>query len=392
MGFNTMKFGIWFTSVPTAVISTYLTNDLVPVDMTSDLTKPKDWLPYANKIDFCVVTVMDHKGLVKNQSKLRRFVKEMQRRGVDVYLAFICLLGPEKEKYKRMKDSDGLLSKHWICPADKKRTNELMRNIREICSDCKPTGILLWYANFPSENFCYKCEGCLSKYGEFDIDERSTVVTKFLQKIKEEITKSYPGVRVAIEVDVKGETDIEYQFGVHLRELRGIIDDVFFHILGDDEITLKRAFQLSTEARKREITPKFYVSIISKEHLKKIYERLSKSGLDILVYSPTKSSMGKAIPYLVDEKYKKPIKRFFDIGAVFSIAFLIIEKVSPIVGRLEIYLLSVALSVIFIAADLLHRKGKLTFVAQGVNAIAWRPRRRKTIIKSKGGVEQRTTY
>ena len=382
-----MKFGIWFTTVPTAVISTYLTDDLIPVDTDSNFVRVDEWLSFVDKIDFCIVTIMNYKGLPGDQPEIRKFVNEMQNHGVAVYLSFNCLLGPAGGYYKRLRDFHGAESKNWICPADETRINEIWLHMDRICSEYNPTGILLWYATFPSENFCYGCDNCLSEFGEFDIDKRSAMLTEFLQKIRQKMNEKHPKVRVAIEVDVEGSGNIEYQYGITLKKLKGVIDDVFFHVLGNDEKTLKRVYQLSTEAKKCRIIPKFYVSVLHKEHFKRAYDGLSKSDSDIVVYSPNKSTLDDVVVFFLTTKWEKPLQRFFDIGTAISALFLIYKVVPSFTKHsLELSVIqavSILLAVLFSSLDILHRKGKLVFLVQYLHSMATRLKYKKRVTKRK---------
>lgn len=380
---GTMKFGIWFTTVPTAVISTYLTDDLVAVDTHSDFVKIDEWLSFVDKIDFCIVTIMNYKGLPGDQPEIRKFVNEMQSHSVDVYLSFNCLLGPAGGYYKRLRDFHGAESTNWICPADETRIDEIWLHMDRICSEYKPTGVLLWHATYPSENFCYGCDDCLSEYGEFDIDKRSTMLTKFLRKIRQKMNEKHPHIRVAIEVDVEGGGNIEYQYGINLKKLKGVIDDVFFHVLGNDEKTLKRVYQLSTEAKKYGIIPKFYVCVLHKEHFKRVHDRLSKSDSDIVVYSPNKEALDEVVVFFLINKWEKPLQRFFDIGTAISALFLVYEVVPSFTKySLElsvIQVVSILLAVLFSSLDILHRKGKLVFLVQYLHSITNQVRYKKRV-------------
>ena len=380
---SAMKFGIWFTTAPTAVISTYLTDDLVAVDTHSDFVRVDEWLSFVDKIDFCIVTIMNYRGLPGDQPEIRKFVNEMQSHSVAVYLSFNCLLGSTGGYYKRLRDSYGAESKNWICPTDETRIDEIWLHMDKICSDYKPIGVLLWYATFPSENFCYGCDNCLSEYGEFDIDKRSAMLTGFLQKIRQRMNEKHPHVRVAIEVDVKGGGNIEYQYGINLKKLKGVIDDVVFHVLGNDEQTLKRVYQLSTEAKKCGIVPKFYVSVLHKEHFKRVYDELSKSDSDIVVYSPNKGALDDVVLFFLTNRWGKPLQRFFDIGTAISALFLIYAVVPTFtIHFLElsaIQIMSILLAVLFSSLDILHRKRKLVFLVQYLHLIAKRLRYKKRI-------------
>lgn len=318
-----MKFGIWFTNHPTAVISTYLTNDLVPIDLAtnSDFREIKEWSKFIDKIDFCVITIMNHKDKPGKSPEIKEFVNEMKKHGHDVFLGISCLLVQEGGFYKRLSDFHKEESINWICPSDDIRFGEIWSNLKEICSYYNPTVILLWHATFPSENFCYRCPDCLSDYDEFDIEKRTAKLTELIDKIRQKMNEEdkYRNIKLAIEVDVEGRGNIEYQYGVNLKTLAGKIDYAIFHVIENDEKSLKRVHQLSTEAKKCKITPIFYVSVLHKEHFIRVYERISKNKDDrVLVYSPKKNSIDDVSFFFVTSKWTDKLKQVFDLGLGFS--------------------------------------------------------------------------
>ena len=108
-------------------------------------------------------------------------------------------------------------------PVMKKESIEISNQITDICDFYHPTGILLWYATFPNENFCYNSEckeGCLSKFGEFDVEKRCDVLTEFLLRIIKPVKIKYPDIIMSLKIDVEGQGNIEYQYGVNLKDIK----------------------------------------------------------------------------------------------------------------------------------------------------------------------------
>ncbi len=60
---------------------------------------------------------------------------------------------------------------------------------------------------------------------------------------------------MSIKVDVKDQDNIEYQYGVNLKKLKGKTDEdgkpdeIWFHILKNDENTLKRLCNLHAKSK-----------------------------------------------------------------------------------------------------------------------------------------------
>jgi hypothetical protein len=308
-----MQFGIWFTTKPNVVVSTYLSNDLLVSDIASSFTNINEWKSVTDGIDFCVITVRNYDGNPGNIKYIKEFINKMKNDKISVYLAISCLLLENGGVYRRLRDSDKVKSNNWICPADPNIIKDNRIYMQEICSYYEPTGILLWNATFPSEHFCYgyndhkkdskmNCYNCLSKeYSELDIDKRSDILKSFIQKISEQFKGKY---RIAMKIDVDGEGNIEYKYGVKLEKLNGIIDEVFFHTHGSDERTLRRVHQLSIKANNNNIHPKLYVGLFHEEHFHKISSIPRNTHLDFLFYSPNKEAIEKMVSIYHDIKKK----------------------------------------------------------------------------------------
>ncbi|MDW5549856.1 hypothetical protein [Methanosarcina sp.] len=138
-----MQFGIWFTTKPNVVVSTYLSNDLLVSDIASSFTSVNEWKSVTDRIDFCVITVSDYDKLPGKNKDIKLLINKMKDNKISVYLAISCLLLENGGGYRRLRDSDRVASNNWICPADPNIVKDNRIYIQEICSYYEPTGILL---------------------------------------------------------------------------------------------------------------------------------------------------------------------------------------------------------------------------------------------------------
>jgi hypothetical protein len=95
-----MKLGIWFSTHPTAVVPTYLSSDLLTINATSKFDDVSKWRLVTQDIDFCVITIRNHRNLPGIDEEIKKFVDELKTKDIDVYLAFSCLLRPVGGVYR----------------------------------------------------------------------------------------------------------------------------------------------------------------------------------------------------------------------------------------------------------------------------------------------------
>lgn len=389
-----MKFGIWFPTSPSTVVSTQLTSDLVAVDVPGNFITVKEWRSISDKIDFCVITTLNYRDLPGKNVDIENFVEEMQRKYIPVYLSFSCLFHKEGGAYTRLKDHENTESRNWICPTDEARISEICGQINTFCSIYKPTGILLWHATFPNEYFCYGCTECMSEErSELDIDKRSGILKDFMQTVVNNIKEKHPEIKIAIGVDVEGEGNIEYKYGVSLKRLEGIVQEIFFWLRSYDEKTLNWAYQLSNEAKKYHITPRFYVAVLNKDQISKVLNWVRRNNSDILFFSPDKNKIDQAVNFFGELKFEKHIQNFFDIGSVVacitSIYAVVPSLTEPNIELSRIEIFSIISTLLFIYADILNRKGKLSSFAQHLSSISYRVTHHKTIRKIRNKVSSK---
>jgi hypothetical protein len=143
---------------------------------------------------------------------------------------------------------------------------------------------------------------------------------------------------------------------------------VFFHILGNDDKTLKRVYQLSTEARKpnqdeKVIEPKLYVSILHSKYFERIYDEIKKHNSDIVIYSPNKDTIKQSVFYFLENKWEPRIKGFFYLVALVGIVILFINTLSLLLknsielSKLQIFAILLTISSFILTT--LHRKRML---------------------------------
>lgn len=326
------EIGLWFTTNPTAVISTYLTDDPTPVPMDhAELQNPEKWSEYAEKIGFCVVTVSNHKRNPKEatQNAVTDVIKELQAAGVRVYIAVTCLLGdPKGGPRDVMVDGENIRSRNWFRPTDDRVVSDIVDKVTHYCAELDPSGVLLWYATFPNENYCYKSNCVDEATNELDLDERASVLAQFLRNVTDEIRADHPTVDIAIETDVQGAANIKYRYGVDLAKLSGIVDEIFLHVMDQRDETIKRAAQIASSARKHDITPKFYVSLLYKTNFGKIHGDLTDqfpTNLSLLVYSPRRETAEHAIDAYLTEKWEPYVNRSLLAGSGASVLLAVAE-------------------------------------------------------------------
>ena len=325
------EIGLWFTTNPTAVISTYLTDDPTPVPMDhAELQNPEVWGEYAEKIDFCVVTVSNHKDNPERatQDAVTDVIGELQAAGVRVYIAVTCLLGEPKGTREVMVDGEDISSRNWFRPTDDDVVSDIVDKVTDYCDELDPAGVLLWYARFPNENYCYESDCVDEETMELDLDERASVLAQFLRDVTEGIRADHPAVDIAIETDVQGAANIKYRYGVDLAKLSGIVDEIFLHVMDQRDETIKRAAQIASSARKHDITPKFYVSLLYETNFEKIYGDLTDrfpTSLSMLIYSPRQETAEHAINKHLTEKWEPYVNRSLLAGSGASVLLAVAE-------------------------------------------------------------------
>jgi ribosomal protein S8 len=317
-----MSLGVWFTEHATAVIPSYITSEPTPVSMDDHhgFDDTDKWLQMADKIDFCVVTVSNYDndpGMSKGD-RTYELIRNFQNHGIEVYIAVSSLLFGGGGSWKEMENKDQAKTAYWISPTDTNRADGLSQEINRYCELLNPTGVLLWYATYPSEKYGYECTECVMDNGIMDMECRAEVVTEFLTEVATNIKNAHD-VNVAIETDVDGSTDIKYNHGINLTQLDGVIDEIIYHVHKSDNKTITRALQLAAKAERNNITPRYYISIENVSDFKSVYEKIKRGySTDFLIFTTTQSVAQDVIKFFLRKKWIPIIQRVSLAGSILA--------------------------------------------------------------------------